>query len=320
MTSKHRRQRGSRTHGGGTHKNRRGAGHRGGRGDAGRSKHEFHNHESLGKNGFTPQDPVEFDEVAVQKLDEDAALYAAEGIAEETESGYQIDVHDVVEESPESDGVKVLGDGQVRRELVIIADEFTAPAVQMIEDAGGTALTPDQLPIKSSINNGDLMEDTQEYLDEKRSVVESGEKLQYDEVDRLIEVGREEDEIVAVRDIILQQYSSSDDLSADDAVSLYHLRELSEDYGIDSRFADELLEGYFSDVNLSEAHFEEVSAGLPERISYSEVREILDDREERIRQTDDEVFDGDKETQDLMVSANQKRYLFLAKDRLEATG
>ena len=33
MTSKKRRQRGSRTHGGGTHKNRRGAGHRGGRGD-----------------------------------------------------------------------------------------------------------------------------------------------------------------------------------------------------------------------------------------------------------------------------------------------
>ena len=31
MTSKKKRQRGSRTHGGGSHKNRRGAGHRGGR-------------------------------------------------------------------------------------------------------------------------------------------------------------------------------------------------------------------------------------------------------------------------------------------------
>jgi hypothetical protein len=253
-------------------------------------------------------------------LDEEAALYVADGVAERTESGYRIDVREVVDQSPESDGVKVLGGGQVRKELVVIADAFSDPAVQIIEDEGGKALTPDQLPIKSSINNGGPMEDTQEYLDEKRSVVESGEKLQYDEVDRLLEVGREEDEIVTVRDIILQQYSSPDDLSADDAVSLYHLRELSEDYGVDSQFADELLEGYFSDVNLSEAHFEEVSAGLPERISYSEVREILDDREERIRRADDEVFDGDKETQDLMVSANQKRYLFLVRDRLEAIG
>jgi len=320
MTSKHRRQRGSRTHGGGTHKNRRGAGHRGGRGKAGRSKHEFHNYEPLGEKGFTPHDSVEFDEVPVQKLDEDAALYAADGIAERTESGYRIDVRDVVDQSPESDGVKVLGDGQVRQELVVIADGFSGPAVQKIESAGGMAVKPDQLPIKSSINNEETMEDTQEYLDEKRSVVEQGEKLQYDEVDRLLEVGQKEDEIVAVQDIILGQYSLSDDLSADDAVSLYHLRELSEDYGVDTRFADKLLESYFSDVNLSEAHFEEVSAGLPERISYSEVREILDDREERIRRTDDEVFDGDKETQDRMVSANQKRYLFLVRDRLEATG
>lgn len=320
MTSKHRRQRGSRTHGGGTHKNRRGAGHRGGRGKAGRSKHEQHNHEPLGKDGFTPHDPVEFDEIAVQKLDEDAALYAADGIAEQTESGYRIDVRDVVDQSSESDGVKVLGDGQVRQELVVIADGFSDPAVQKIESAGGMAVKTDQLPIKNSINNGDPMEDTQEYFDEKRSAVESGEKIQYDEIDRLLQIGREEDEIAAVREIILQQYSLSDDLSADDAVSLYHLKELSEDHGIDSQLTNELLESYFKDVNLSEAYFEEVSASLPERISYSEVREILDDREERIRRTDDEVFDGDKETQDRMVSANQKRYLFLVRDRLEATG
>ena len=36
MTDKKRRQRGSRTHGGGSQKNRRGAGNRGGRGRAGR--------------------------------------------------------------------------------------------------------------------------------------------------------------------------------------------------------------------------------------------------------------------------------------------
>ena len=71
MTDKNRRQRGSRTHGGGTHKNRRGAGHRGGRGAAGRSKHEYHNYGPLGKHGFKrPEDSqTEVLEVKVQKLD-----------------------------------------------------------------------------------------------------------------------------------------------------------------------------------------------------------------------------------------------------------
>lgn len=81
MTSKKRRQRGSRTHSGGSHKNRRGAGHRGGRGRAGRSKHEFHNYEPKGKHGFKRPHDIreEVAEIDVQKLDEDAILYVAEG-------------------------------------------------------------------------------------------------------------------------------------------------------------------------------------------------------------------------------------------------
>jgi large subunit ribosomal protein L15 len=141
MTSKKRRQRGSRTHGGGTHKNRRGAGHRGGRGRAGRDKHEFHNYEPLGKHGFTrpeeTQDTVA--EVRVQKLDEDAALLAAEGVAEADGEGYQLDARDVAEDGHDVDVVKVLGGGQVRNELHVVADAFTAGAVELIEAAGGTA-------------------------------------------------------------------------------------------------------------------------------------------------------------------------------------
>ncbi len=49
MTSKKKRQRGTRTRGGGSHKHNRGAGHSGGRGAAGRDKHEYHNHQPLGK-------------------------------------------------------------------------------------------------------------------------------------------------------------------------------------------------------------------------------------------------------------------------------
>lgn len=139
MTSKKRRQRGSRTHGGGTHKNRRGAGHRGGRGRAGRSKHEFHNYESREKHGFKrPQDArAEVVEVDVRTLDEDAVLYAADGRAEETADGYAIDARDVVEDGHEADVVKVLGSGQVRNALSVTADAFTDAAREKIEAAGG---------------------------------------------------------------------------------------------------------------------------------------------------------------------------------------
>ena len=141
MTDKKRRQRGSRTHGGGTHKNRRGAGHRGGRGAAGRSKHEYHNYGPLGKHGFKrPADSkTEVLEVKVQKLDEDAALYVAEGLAEEDGDAYVIDARDVVDDGYAADVVKVLGGGQVRRELHVTADAFTAGAVEGIESAGGEA-------------------------------------------------------------------------------------------------------------------------------------------------------------------------------------
>ncbi len=141
MTNKKKRQRGSRTHGGGSHKNRRGAGNRGGRGAAGRDKHEFHNHEPLGKSGFSRPEKVQEDvgTVDVRELDEDAAVLAAEGVAEATDSGYRVDARDVVEDGHEVDVVKVLGAGQVRGELEVVADAFSGTAREKLERAGGTA-------------------------------------------------------------------------------------------------------------------------------------------------------------------------------------
>ncbi|TYL35895.1 50S ribosomal protein L15 [Natronococcus pandeyae] len=146
MTSKKRRQRGSRTHSGGSHKNRRGAGHRGGRGRAGRSKHEFHNYEPKGKHGFKrPQDIREnVAEIDVQKLDEDAILYVAEDEAEETDDGYRLDARDIVEDGHEVDVVKVLGSGQVRNSLEITADAFSDSAREKIEAAGGEAVVSER--------------------------------------------------------------------------------------------------------------------------------------------------------------------------------
>ena len=144
MTSKKKRGRGSRTHGGGTQKNRRGAGNRGGRGRAGREKHEFHNYGPQGKHGFTrhPGLQLEVKEVDVRELDEDVALLVEEGVAEETDGGYQIDARDVVEDGHVVDVVKVLGGGQVHAALTVTADAFSESAVERIEEAGGeTVLT-----------------------------------------------------------------------------------------------------------------------------------------------------------------------------------
>jgi large subunit ribosomal protein L15 len=140
MTSKKRRQRGSRTHGGGTHKNRRGAGNRGGRGNAGSRKHEIHHHGPWRKHGFKrPEKAVDsVAEVRVQTIDEDAALLAAEGVAEADGDGYRVDARDVAEDGHEVDVVKVLGGGQVRQELHVTADAFTDGAVDLIEAAGGS--------------------------------------------------------------------------------------------------------------------------------------------------------------------------------------
>lgn len=140
MTSKKKRQRGSRTHGGGSHKNRRGAGHRGGRGNAGSRKHEMHNHGSWAKHGFERPDDVQDDvaEVGLRELDEDAPLLAAEGVAEEDGGGYHIDARAVAEDGHEVDVVKVLGSGQVRNELHLVADAFSGGAVEKVEAAGGS--------------------------------------------------------------------------------------------------------------------------------------------------------------------------------------
>jgi large subunit ribosomal protein L15 len=146
MTSKKRRQRGGRTHGGGTHKNRRGAGHRGGRGRAGRDKHEYHNYEPLGKSGFKRPEKAKEEvlEVKLQELDEDAALLAADGLAEETDWGYRLDAREIVEDGFDADVVKVLGGGQVRNQLEVTADAFTEHAREQIEGAGGDAVVSER--------------------------------------------------------------------------------------------------------------------------------------------------------------------------------
>ncbi len=146
MTSKKRRQRGSNTHGGGTHKNRRGAGNRGGRGNAGRKKHHDQTSSPLGKHGFTrpPEIQPTVAEVDLQEIDEEIVLLADDGLAEETDDGYRADVREIASPDADTDVVKVLGSRQVRHALTVVADEFSEAAIEAIESAGGEAIRADE--------------------------------------------------------------------------------------------------------------------------------------------------------------------------------
>ncbi|MGC9514885.1 uL15m family ribosomal protein [Methanocrinis sp.] len=117
--SKLKKFRGSRTCGGGTHKNRRGAGSRGGRGNAGGCKHHFVRDmmrgRTMGKNGFKRPNTEKLDVVNVDELDSMAF-----------ENG-RIDLG----------RVKVLGRGRLSRAVTVSAAGFSAAAREKIEEAGG---------------------------------------------------------------------------------------------------------------------------------------------------------------------------------------
>ncbi|WP_292390708.1 uL15m family ribosomal protein [Methanosarcina sp. UBA5] len=131
--------RGSRTCGGGTHKNRRGAGNRGGRGKAGGCKHHFvramFRGYSYGKHGFKLPAEISRDIsiVNVGELDELAPYLVEEGLAEIKDGAYHINLENLGIE-------KVLGSGRVTKNLAVTSVEFSASAREKIENAGGSCI------------------------------------------------------------------------------------------------------------------------------------------------------------------------------------
>jgi len=127
--------RGSRTCGGGTHKNRRGAGSRGGRGHAGGCKHHFVRELLLGRGygsyGFTrPQKALNYPTVIdIGALDETAEQLVALKQARVRTGKYYITL----------DVDKVLGKGRVTKPLIVTARSFTKRAQEKLESAGGKA-------------------------------------------------------------------------------------------------------------------------------------------------------------------------------------
>jgi large subunit ribosomal protein L15 len=254
MTTKKERQRGSRTHGGGSHKNGRGAGNRGGRGDAGRAKHEKHNYETLGEDsrGFTRPEKTQEDvrEINIQELDENAAILAASGNAQDLEDGFRIDARAIIDGGQEADIVKVLGRGQVRNRLEVIADEFTESAENKIRSSGGEVIRSSESDSadlkKANVEESGMTEDS-DILEKKYQEIENSRNLDYDDLEAVLETGIKNDRLNEAYDILVQNYQNTD-IGPDDVVILYELKAaLGEEPEFDNSELVEILDRYFED-------------------------------------------------------------------------
>lgn len=136
MRSKNSRQRGSHTHGGGSMKKRRGAGHRGGRGAAGSGKRGDAKKPSIwkkraGKHGFTSHSRSNKAPVTIAHLELHKKTLLAEGYLQELNGTWTINL--------ESAGYnKLLATGKAVSKWSITTPSATDGAIEKIKNAGGT--------------------------------------------------------------------------------------------------------------------------------------------------------------------------------------
>lgn len=129
--------RGTKTHGGGSMKKRRGAGHRGGRGRAGSGKRGDAKKPRYWKDktdrGFTGR-TIAGKTVNVGHLDSMIERLAREGRVEEKSGVFTVD-------SKKLGFARLLGTGFVHHKINITVDSATAKAKEKIEAVGGSVTT-----------------------------------------------------------------------------------------------------------------------------------------------------------------------------------
>lgn len=135
------KQRGSMTHGYGSKKKHRGAGHRGGRGAAGSGKRGDANKPSLwktryfGKRGFKNYNPSDKKTMNIMELDANIDKYVSSGLIKKEGDAYLFDAT--------SNGyTKLLGKGQISIKITINIADATKIAVNKVEKAGGKVIIP----------------------------------------------------------------------------------------------------------------------------------------------------------------------------------
>lgn len=137
--------RGSKTHGCGSMKKRRGAGNRGGRGNAGSGKRAdqkkpsyWNETDYFGRHGFVKKGLLKKTiYINLQTIEENADEMVSENLISQEKDTYVID-------GEKTGFTKVLGSGRLTKKLRITAEEFSENAKKKIAAAGGEAIVKKQ--------------------------------------------------------------------------------------------------------------------------------------------------------------------------------
>lgn len=139
---KNKRQRGSTTHGWGAMKKHRGAGNRGGRGNAGTGKRADQTKPSIwkedyfGKKGFKNKNgPKKLIPVNASYFEEHLVNLLKEKKVYEEKGFIVVDADKL--------GMKILGDGKVTKKFKFTATDITEKAKAKIKEAGGEVIVKD---------------------------------------------------------------------------------------------------------------------------------------------------------------------------------
>ncbi len=139
---KYHKHRGQRNQGYGSPHNHRGAGSRGGRGNAGSKKHKWswfskNKPGYFGRRGFKRPPSVIYQEKSINVGELDSRLEKLEKENKVKSKGkkYYINLNDLGFD-------KLLGSGKVRNPLVIKVDKYSPKALEKIEGAGGRIDSP----------------------------------------------------------------------------------------------------------------------------------------------------------------------------------
>lgn len=128
--------RGSKTHGGGSMKKRRGAGHKGGRGAAGSGKRADTKKPSIwggryfGKFGFISKSRTRIYAINIADIEKNIKDYVSKELATEEGGKYVIDIEKLGYN-------KLLGSGKVLNKYTIKTVYASAKAVEKVKSAGG---------------------------------------------------------------------------------------------------------------------------------------------------------------------------------------
>ncbi|MFB6199867.1 MAG: uL15m family ribosomal protein [Candidatus Nanohaloarchaea archaeon] len=137
MTKRRSKKKKSGSHGHGSSKKNRNAGNRGGRGNAGRGKKAKHDKmtedgiHQLGEKGFNTEN--EQTGINLKDIDQAIETFVEEDKAEKTDSGYTF-------YADKAGYDKILGKGQLRKNIDVHASKFSETARQKIEDSENKAI------------------------------------------------------------------------------------------------------------------------------------------------------------------------------------